>query len=164
MLPGAHLVFPNLSSLRARADHRLYALHVEHEAARMSELGMEYVALCDISSIGASCTAVFTSKWGRLMSTLGLVPKDGALDLPNAAYGAMYYGLAMFYPLLPFGRSLLLFGTIVSFVTTCILAYALAVILGDVCVVCISTYFINTALLILVLRANFSPKAKSKAA
>lgn len=142
----------------------LYALYVEHEAARMSELGMEYVALCDISSIGASCTSVFTSKWGRLMSTLGLVPKDGPLDLPNAAFGAMYYALVMLHPPAPFGRGLLLFATLVSFATTCILAYALAVILKDICVVCISTYFVNSALLALVLRSHLAAPKRVKAA
>jgi vitamin-K-epoxide reductase (warfarin-sensitive) len=138
----------------------LYALHVEHEAVRMSEMGMQYQALCDIKALGASCTAVFTSEWGRLMSTLGLVPKDGVLDLPNAAYGAVYYFLVMFHPFIPFGSTLLLVGTIASIVTTAILAYALAFILGDVCVVCISTYFVNSALLVLVLRDYFARPSK----
>ncbi|KAG8461310.1 hypothetical protein KFE25_010497 [Diacronema lutheri] len=142
----------------------LYALHVEHEAVRMSEIGLEYKALCDISSIGASCTAVFTSEWGKLMSKLGLVRTGGALDLPNAAYGAMYYVLVMFYPFVPFGRALLLIGTFASIATTAILAYALAFILGDVCVVCISTYVVNTSLLVLVLRDRFAMPEKPKAA
>ncbi|KAJ1623616.1 vitamin K epoxide reductase [Pavlovales sp. CCMP2436] len=140
----------------------LYALHVEHEAKRSSENGLKYQALCDISSIGASCTAVFTSEWGRLMSKLGIVPKDGLLDLPNAAYGAAYYLLVMLYPYVPLGRPLLLLGTLVSFATTATLAYALAFILGDVCVVCISTYFINTALLVLVLRGALAGGKKAK--
>lgn len=140
----------------------LYALHVEHEAVKQAEKGLQYHALCDISSIGASCTAVFTSKWGRLMSTLGLVPAGGTLDLPNAAYGAAYYVSVIVHPYLPFGSGLLLVGTLASFVTTCILAYALAFILGDICVVCISTYFVNSALLALVLRANAAQPAKGR--
>lgn len=140
----------------------LYALHVEHEAVKQAEKGLQYHALCDISSIGASCTAVFTSKWGKLMSTLGLVPAGGMLDLPNAAYGAAYYLSVILHPYIPFGSSLLLVGTLASFVTTCILAYALAFILGDICVVCISTYFVNSALLVLVVRANGAKAKKSR--
>lgn len=141
----------------------LYALHVEHESQRASEGGYDYRALCDISAIGASCSAVFSSEWGRIMSRLGIVPAGSALDLPNAAYGALYYVVVLTHDRLPGGEGLLLVATLLSSATTALLAYALAFILGDLCVVCMSTYVVNASLLVIVLRAALTG-AKRKAA
>ncbi|NXM91517.1 VKOR1 reductase, partial [Oenanthe oenanthe] len=65
----------------------LYALHVEHEAAR----DPSYRAACDLAP-SVSCTRVFSSRWGR---GLGLVEpvlgRDSAVNVPNGAIGLVFY-------------------------------------------------------------------------
>ena len=61
----------------------LYALYVEHQSA----INLEYSALCDVQSLGISCSKVFSSEYGRIMYHFGLVSRSSPLNLPNAAYG-----------------------------------------------------------------------------
>ncbi|XP_014749654.1 PREDICTED: vitamin K epoxide reductase complex subunit 1-like, partial [Sturnus vulgaris] len=71
----------------AGAALSLYALHVEHEAAR----DPSYRAACDLAP-SVSCTRVFSSRWGR---GLGLVEpvlgRDSAVNVPNGAIGLLFY-------------------------------------------------------------------------
>lgn len=64
-----------------------FALYVEHEATTKTD----YTAPCDMSE-GMSCSKVFTSKWGRGYGLVGpLLGEDSPLNLPNAAYGLLFY-------------------------------------------------------------------------
>ncbi|XP_077027106.1 vitamin K epoxide reductase complex subunit 1-like isoform X1 [Agelaius phoeniceus] len=71
----------------AGAALSVYALHVEHQAAK----DPSYRAACDLGP-SVSCTRVFSSRWGR---GLGLVEPvlggDSALNVPNGAIGLLFY-------------------------------------------------------------------------
>lgn len=140
----------------------MYALHVEHMVEASQASGVHYEALCDIQSIGASCSSVFTSEWGKLMSHLGLVPKDSPLDLPNAVYGAIYYVVVLIHSFLPKGEAVLLVSTVGAVASTAVLAYVLAFVLHDICVVCMSTYVVNISLLTIVVRRAWAAPVKDK--
>ena len=43
------------------------------------------------------------SEWGRLFSRVGILPAGHPLDLPNAAFGIIYFSLVLLHPLLPLG-------------------------------------------------------------
>ena len=75
-----------------------YALYVEHQAVAMPG----YKAACDIESLGVSCSKVFKSKYGRMMSYFGVVPNGHALDQPNAVLGIAFYGIALLLPKMKF--------------------------------------------------------------
>lgn len=104
---------------------------------------------------------VFTSKYGRMMSLLGVVPNGHALDLPNAAYGCFFYVCAFFHNDLTFlprtARAvLMLLASCLAAASSIWLGYVLYFILHDACIVCISTYVLNTILLIASISAVFS--------
>ena len=52
-----------------------YALYVERKIEHKGNDDEEFTALCDIESIGASCSAVFQLPEGRMLSLFGIVPK-----------------------------------------------------------------------------------------
>ncbi|XP_062368401.1 vitamin K epoxide reductase complex subunit 1 [Cinclus cinclus] len=140
----------------AGAALSLYALHVEHEAAR----DPSYRAACDLAP-SVSCTRVFSSRWGR---GLGLVEpvlgKDSAVNVPNGAIGLLFY---LLQGLLGVSRSgvasaALLATSAASALASLWLAAVLIFGLGDLCLVCLSTYGLNLALLGLNLRRWRRPK------
>ncbi|XP_034991170.1 vitamin K epoxide reductase complex subunit 1 [Zootoca vivipara] len=124
-----------------------YAFHVETSKERDAA----YRAMCDISA-AVSCSRVFTSRWGRgfgLVATF-LGPRS-AFNQPNSVFGIAFYTLQI---LLGFSNSglaaiALLGSSVVSMVGSLYLAYILFFVLHDFCVVCISTYLLNFALLLL---------------
>ncbi|XP_058716890.1 vitamin K epoxide reductase complex subunit 1 [Poecile atricapillus] len=129
----------------AGAALSLYALHVEHEAAR----DPRYRAACDLAP-AVSCTRVFSSRWGR---GLGLVEpvlgKESALNVPNGAIGLLFY---LLQGLLGLSRSraaavTLLVTSAASALASLWLGAVLLFRLRDLCVVCVSTYGVNLALL-----------------
>jgi uncharacterized membrane protein len=89
---------------------------------------------------------------GKMASYFGLVPKDSALDLPNAAFGVVYYT----YRLVLLAarnlnnnaalRAITMTLTSAAFLSTVWLAYQLTFVLSDLCVLCWSIHFINTTL------------------
>ena len=124
-----------------------YAIYVEYQAS-MNE---EFEALCDFSE-QVSCSKVFLSEYGKIFSKLGLVPKDSALDLPNACFGLLFY---LFYFLIysfsrvvPYSNLLLLSMSVFSLVFSAYLAWILATVLHEFCVVCTSTYACNFGLFV----------------
>ncbi|XP_066030932.1 vitamin K epoxide reductase complex subunit 1-like protein 1 [Chamaea fasciata] len=134
----------------AGAALSLYALHVEHRAAR----DPAYRAACDLAP-SVSCTRVFTSRWGR---GLGLVEpvlgKDSAANVPNGAIGLLFY---LLQGLLGTSGSraaaaALLATSAAAAAASLWLGAVLLLGLGDLCVVCLSTYGVNLALLGLNLR------------
>lgn len=88
-----------------------------------------------------------------MMSKLGLIEKGSMLDVPNAAYGVLFYICAMVHWKLTFlpkvARSLLMLAaSALSCASSVWLAYALYFELKDACIVCISTYVVNTVIFI----------------
>eukprot|EP00047_Mylnosiga_fluctuans_P019368 m.81941 g.81941 ORF g.81941 m.81941 type:complete len:160 (-) comp8094_c1_seq1:550-1029(-) len=143
----------------------VYSIYVEHKA--VEEPGFK--AACDIDD-HISCSRVFTSEYGRglglVHQTLG---KESILHLPNSVFGLAFYAISFVLSLVrrPVTDELMLAASVISMVTSAYLAYVLAVILKDICIVCISTYFINGALLVLNYRAvsrnrSLSATAKPK--
>ncbi|XP_029978088.1 vitamin K epoxide reductase complex subunit 1 [Sphaeramia orbicularis] len=123
----------------------IYALHVELSKER----NPEYRAMCDLGE-SVSCSKVFTSRWGRGFGLVQFfVGKDSPLNQPNSVLGIIFYTLQ-----LGLGLSLskkaavfLVLSSWVSVAGSLYLASILAFVLGDFCMVCVSTYIINFALL-----------------
>ncbi|XP_023145577.2 vitamin K epoxide reductase complex subunit 1 [Amphiprion ocellaris] len=123
----------------------LYALHVELSR----ENDPDYRAMCDLGE-SVSCSKVFTSRWGRGFGLVQLfVAQDHPLNQPNSVLGILFYTLQM-----GLGLSLskkaavfLVFASWVSVAGSLYLASILAFVLGDFCMVCVSTYIVNFALL-----------------
>ncbi|XP_057243899.1 vitamin K epoxide reductase complex subunit 1-like [Malurus melanocephalus] len=134
----------------AGAALSLYALRVEREAAR----DPRYRAMCDIGP-SVSCTRVFSSRWGRGLGLVEpLLGKESVVNAPNGAYGVLFYllqGLLGRYR----GRVAsvtLLVTSAVAAVASLWLGAVLLFGLRDLCLVCLSTYGINAALLGINLR------------
>ena len=103
----------------------------------------EFVALCDIKSIGASCSNVFTLPEGRMLSYFGIVPEHSVLDLPNAALGFIHYTfLLTLRPVMP--MYITYFMIVMAFASTVFLAYQLTFVLFELCILCWTTHVINT--------------------
>ena len=103
----------------------------------------EFVALCDIKSIGASCSNVFSLPEGRMLSYFGIVPEHSIFDVPNAALGLIHYMyLLTLRPFLP--PSLTYFMIVMAFASTVFLAYQLTFVLFELCILCWTTHVINT--------------------
>ena len=126
-----------------------YALYVEHKHDEAAAAGLAYTAACDFGP-HASCSTALTSKYGKVLSLWGLVPKGSALDVPNAALGSVFYALVLLFPYWrpaagAAAPSLLLAGSVASLAFSLYLAYVLRFILHDFCIVCFSAYVVNTA-------------------
>ncbi|XP_066522322.1 vitamin K epoxide reductase complex subunit 1 [Hoplias malabaricus] len=123
----------------------VYALHVEHSR----ENDPKYRAMCDLAE-SVSCSKVFTSRWGRGFGLVQLVvAKDSALNQPNSLLGIIFYSLQFGLGQMVSGTAaqVLVMTSWVSVAGSIYLASILAFVLGDFCVVCVSTYIINFALL-----------------
>lgn len=123
----------------------IYALHVELSR----ESNPDYRAMCDLGQY-VSCSKVFTSRWGRGFGLVQIfVGHDSPLNQPNSVLGIIFYSLQ-----LGLGLSLsqkaavfLVLASWVSVAGSLYLASILVFVLGDFCMVCVSTYVINFALL-----------------
>jgi vitamin-K-epoxide reductase (warfarin-sensitive) len=99
------------------------------------------------------CLAVFLSPYGRILSLWGIVERGSVLDLPNAALGLLFYVFLLLFPSFPLSNkikaSVMVFACLLSVLLSVYLGYSLFVILSDVCLVCVSSYVVNAALLVL---------------
>ncbi|TRY74178.1 hypothetical protein DNTS_004348, partial [Danionella cerebrum] len=123
----------------------VYALHVELSR----ENDPAYRAMCDIGQ-SVSCSKVFTSRWGRGFGLVELfTSKDNVLNQPNSLLGILFYALQLGFGQLVSSRAafFLIVSSWVSVAGSLYLASILVFILEDFCVVCVSTYIINFALL-----------------
>ncbi|KAL3967656.1 vitamin K epoxide reductase complex subunit 1 [Oreochromis aureus] len=123
----------------------IYALHVEVSRER----NPDYRALCDLGE-SVSCSKVFTSRWGRGFGLVQyFVAKDSPLNQPNSVLGIIFYTLQMGLGLSVSKKAaaFLVFSSWVSVAGSLYLASILAFVLGDFCMVCVSTYIVNFALL-----------------
>ncbi|XP_050162133.1 vitamin K epoxide reductase complex subunit 1-like [Myiozetetes cayanensis] len=128
----------------------LYAVHVEREAAR----DPSYRAACDLAP-AVSCTRVFGSRWGRGLGLVEpLLGRDSPLNVPNGALGVLFYLLqALLGAVGGRGASTALVATSAASVAASLwLGGVLLWGLGDLCLVCLSTYLINLLLLLINLR------------
>uniref|UniRef100_A0A674MB07 vitamin-K-epoxide reductase (warfarin-sensitive) n=1 Tax=Takifugu rubripes TaxID=31033 RepID=A0A674MB07_TAKRU len=113
----------------------VYALHVELSRER----NPDYRAMCDLGE-SVSCSKVFSSRWGRGFGLVQyFVDKDSPLNQPNS----MCLGLSLSRKAALF----LVFSSWVSVAGSLYLASILAFVLGDFCMVCVSTYLVNFVLL-----------------
>lgn len=141
----------------------VYALHVELSKER----NPDYRAMCDLGE-SVSCSKVFTSRWGRGFGLVQFfVAEDHVLNQPNSILGIIFYTLQLMLGLSASGRAamvLVLFSW-VSLAGSLYLASILFFILEDFCLVCVSTYIVNLALLLLNLkRRRGLPGLREKAA
>uniref|UniRef100_UPI003AAAAEAA vitamin K epoxide reductase complex subunit 1 n=1 Tax=Centroberyx gerrardi TaxID=166262 RepID=UPI003AAAAEAA len=123
----------------------VYALHVELSRER----NPEYRAMCDLGE-SVSCSKVFTSRWGRGFGLVQFfVDQDSALNQPNSVLGIIFYTLQLGLGLSVCKRAalFLVFSSWVSVAGSLYLAAILTFVLGDFCMVCVSTYIVNFALL-----------------
>eukprot|EP00928_Gymnodinium_smaydae_P061262 TRINITY_DN45392_c0_g1_i1.p1 TRINITY_DN45392_c0_g1~~TRINITY_DN45392_c0_g1_i1.p1 ORF type:complete len:299 (+),score=38.35 TRINITY_DN45392_c0_g1_i1:60-899(+) len=123
-----------------------------------------YKPFCDFAP-WANCSQVLMSPPGRFLLYFGISkrpdPADGLvgtlrslIEVPNPTLGVIFFACHLFYPallLLPFVNTILpwLFFAACCFVggMTVWLAYNLAFVLRDFCVVCVSMYVANFALI-----------------
>ncbi|KAM8961257.1 vitamin K epoxide reductase complex subunit 1-like protein 1 [Pelodytes ibericus] len=125
----------------------VYAFHVETSKERDTE----YTALCDINP-SISCSKVFTSRWGRGFGLVeNILGPQSLANQPNSVFGILFYLLQI---LLGFVGSVtaavtLLGTSLLSIGGSLYLAYILFYILEDFCVICVTTYVLNFALLLL---------------
>ncbi|XP_013186884.1 vitamin K epoxide reductase complex subunit 1-like protein 1 isoform X2 [Amyelois transitella] len=133
-----------------------YALYVEMAA----EAHPGYKALCDIAEY-ASCSRVLTSEYSK---GFGVMPKESSLEVPNCIYGILFYCIMIL--LATFDQKFIVrlqfYLAIASVASSVYLAYLLAFVLRDFCIVCVSTYFINAALVGLVYKKDRLLTEKSK--
>jgi len=139
----------------------IYSLQVEYKASA----DKNYKAFCDINA-QMSCTKVFKSKYGKGFGLVeGVLGRKSIFNQPNPTYGIIFYTGIIFLcffshhvPVLRFMVHL----SVISCIMSIYLAYALYK-LQDTCVVCITTYVVNFALLFLNFRElNQAPEDGSK--
>eukprot|EP01084_Bolivina_argentea_P267706 454516_1 len=120
-----------------------YALYVEHKVS----VDPEYAAFCDLAS-WISCSKVFSSPYAHMFY------------FPNALYGSGFYLFIMILDAMK-KYTYIMYVSTLTFVSSLYLAYVLAFILKDMCVVCVSTYILNFVIFFLSrYYANTSKKSK----
>ena len=109
---------------------------------------------------------MFASEYGRMLSKLGLVSPGSSLDLPNAAHGLVFYLAVLILPSIPASSAVreatMLVAALLSAAASAYLGYVLAFVLGDFCVVCVSTYVVNAVILALAISDFLSGRSKAK--
>jgi len=139
-----------------------FAVYVEHQKA----MDANYEAVCDLG-VKVSCSKVFSSAQGKILSYWGLVPKGSALDLPNAVFGACFYLaiLAMevvFKRSSVFGTTLMLFSSVVGALFSAYLAKILIFDLKDLCLICTGTYVCTATIMIAAWRRHRALNSATK--
>jgi uncharacterized membrane protein len=117
-----------------------YAIYVEHNAKK----GRKF--MCDINDY-MSCSAVLTSPYARMIKLVFGLDDNHILNVPNTYVGILFYLAVLVYPYvrIPYQEYMLLLASILSLFACVVLALAMYK-LGDTCIVCIATYFVNMAI------------------
>ncbi|KAG8140670.1 hypothetical protein E2320_003337 [Naja naja] len=143
----------------------IYAWHVETSKERDAA----YRAMCDISA-DISCSRVFTSRWGRGFGLVAdLLGPHSLFNQPNSILGIIFYILQILLGFFHHNLAAiaLVGSSFVSIAGSLYLAYILFYVLHDFCVICISTYILNFALLFINYKRlgylNSPPPPKRKA-
>eukprot|EP00462_Mataza_sp_D1_P024109 CAMPEP_0175145672 /NCGR_PEP_ID=MMETSP0087-20121206/14917_1 /TAXON_ID=136419 /ORGANISM="Unknown Unknown, Strain D1" /LENGTH=187 /DNA_ID=CAMNT_0016430477 /DNA_START=84 /DNA_END=647 /DNA_ORIENTATION=+ len=126
-----------------------------------------YKAMCDfeVGGFSGSCTKVFGSSYGHILSHWGLVPEGHPLDLSLAVSGLFLYSLLFLYPLatfVPARESLLLAICSGSVGFSVYLIYVLKFQLNDFCVVCMSFHLCNFVMFFLAVMEFRDKSAQSE--
>ncbi|XP_076169396.1 vitamin-K epoxide reductase [Ptiloglossa arizonensis] len=122
-----------------------YAYIVETTAEKEAS----YEAMCDISE-HVSCSKIFASEYGK---GFGIIPESSVLYMPNSVYGLIFYIVVAILSTIN-KYSIPIFVVWLGFwsnIGTVYLTYILYK-LNNICVVCVSTYFINAIILILAIK------------
>jgi vitamin-K-epoxide reductase (warfarin-sensitive) len=135
----------------------LYALYVEYRSAA----DPDYEALCDISE-SIKCTKVLMSEYGHILSKWGVVGETSVFNVPNPVLGLCFYLLVLLWPFPQ--RWPVLLASFLSLLFSAYLAYILATVLKDFCLVCVSSYVVNTAILFTELLLGDEKQAAAAAA
>jgi len=126
----------------------VYAYYVERRKLRDSK----YVAACDFNE-HMNCSKVLTSEYSKGFGLVRhLLSENHPLNLPNCLCGICFYLLQFCLGQFTYSHSIgmtLFLTSLLSCLGSVYLAYILAFILRDMCVVCISTYIVNIYLLYL---------------
>jgi vitamin-K-epoxide reductase (warfarin-sensitive) len=122
-----------------------YAIYIEKQEKKMKS------SMCDIND-KMSCTSVLSSPYAKMMGKIFKLKYSHPLNLPNTYYGMIFYlaiTLYSYFPfiLIPYREKILLIVSILSIISSCVLAYILYAKLRTVCIICISTYIINSFIL-----------------
>ncbi|XP_046388368.1 vitamin K epoxide reductase complex subunit 1-like protein 1 [Ischnura elegans] len=107
-----------------------------------------YEAMCDISE-HMSCSKAFSSRFGKGFGVIGSVlGENSVLNQPNSIYGILFYSIVGVLATLESAAAsrILFWVCLFSNLASIYLAYILAFILHDFCVVCISTYIVNAVI------------------
>jgi vitamin-K-epoxide reductase (warfarin-sensitive) len=123
----------------------VYALFVELRKHR----DPGYAAACDIGR-HASCSRVLTSPYGKGFGILRhLLGEQHVLNVPNTVVGLIFYIVQLVLVHLSFdwATRAMLYACVVACLGSVYLAYVLAFVLRDLCIVCCSTYAVNACLL-----------------
>jgi len=120
-----------------------------------------YKPFCDFAP-WATCSVVLMSPPGRFLRYFGVAKEGGGegfinwargmIDVPNPTLGVLYFAAHLFWPLIlilpiPFLPQLFFLACIFVGGMTIWLAYNLFFVLKDFCVVCVSQYVVNFALI-----------------
>jgi vitamin-K-epoxide reductase (warfarin-sensitive) len=147
-----------------------YALYVESKTGTKDAMGKPYEAMCDTKIFGyvVSCSKVFESKYGKMLSLFGIVPNilPAIFDVPNAAIGVVFYVCAIILPYLRClnkqTKATIMFAASTLSCCVCVyLACILAFVLQDFCIVCASTYVVNALVWVQSLR-DYCNSGKAK--
>lgn len=150
-----------------------YALYVEFKTSHSVQSSTdadgpyfhesEFKALCDIESIGASCSAVFKLPEGRLLTYFSIVPEDSIFDIPNAGLGLLYYvtvfTVETFSPKARFVQKLTILLNAAALSSSIFLAIKL-IQLGEFCIVCWTAHIINSILILFYSRRFITTTVK----
>merc|ERR1712125_266515 len=122
-----------------------------------------FVALCDIESIGASCSSTFNLPQGKLLSYFGIIPSGHLFDVPNALLGMLYYIVTVLLDQTINSPGAKLFLASAGMSISIYLAIVLTV-LSEFCIVCWSTHAINALLFFSALQPFLGVGVKAKKA
>jgi vitamin-K-epoxide reductase (warfarin-sensitive) len=124
-----------------------YAVYVEHMAAKDES----FKALCDMTET-ISCSKVFSSDFGKILSYWGIVNKGSVLDQPNAVFGMIFYLLVFIVSEIlkksKTSAKILLLVACSGVALSAYLAYVLVFHLQDFCLVCTGSYICNAGIFI----------------
>ncbi|CAF1289292.1 unnamed protein product [Rotaria sordida] len=123
----------------------LYAYYVKQQLRK----NPKYKALCDLGP-NTSCTKALSSRYGNGFGLASsLFGENSMMNASNINLGIGFYIAQIIFGLIttPLFNKLALFSSILSCIGSIYLAYILAFILKDFCLICVTTYLINFGLL-----------------
>jgi vitamin-K-epoxide reductase (warfarin-sensitive) len=127
-----------------------YALYIEFASHEAERTGVAVSFFCDKLAAWMSCSRALTGPYGKVLSLWGLVAKGSALDVPNSAIGMLFYLLALapWNALGARGGDLFMVAALASLAFSAYLGYVLYYVLHEFCIICVTSYCVNTLLFV----------------